>query len=282
MNTLKTEKQIQILSMLCEGQSIRGITRIMGVDKNTVMRLFILAGKASLAYHDKYVRNLRSENVQCDEIWAFTYSKQKNVVKALAAPQGAGDTWTWTAIDADSKLIISYLVGERNFEQAKAFLLDIHSRLETRIQLTTDGYKPYLEAVEEAFGADVDYGQIIKFFGKIAENIQNRYSPPQCKAVKKKIITGNPDRKSISTSYIERQNLTMRMHMRRFTRLTNAFSKKFENHIYAVALHFMYYNFVKIHSTLKVTPAMEAGISKKCWEMQDILDLALHKHKTHG
>lgn len=277
MNKLDAKDRSRILHMLCEGQSIRGIARVMGVSKNTIAKLLADAGQVCAEYHDKYVRDVKSARIQCDEIWSFTYAKQKNVAKAKDAPEWAGDTWTWTAIDADSKLIVSYLVGGRDSEYAMAFMDDVAKRLANRVQMTTDGHKAYLEAVEGAFGCDVDYAQLVKMYGNAPESMKGRYSPAECTGIKKTRIEGDPDRKHVSTSYVERQNLTMRMHMRRFTRLTNAFSKKVENHAYAVALHFMYYNFVKIHSTLKITPAMAAGVTDCLWEIDDIVKLLEEK-----
>lgn len=272
MNKLPSDTRAKVLHMLCEGSSIRAITRIMGVGKNTVTRLLCDAGKACMAYHDEYVRELHSARVEVDEIWTFTYAKDKNVAAAKAAPEGAGDTWTWTAIDSDSKLIISYLVGLRDGEHAVAFMQDLAERIETRVQLSADGLNHYIGAVEDAFGEDIDFAQIHKIFGN-AKGERGRYSPAAVTAIKKRRIKGRPDPALVSTSYVERQNLTMRMHMRRFTRLTNAFSKKVENHAYAVALHMMYYNFVRIHKTLRVTPAMAAGVSDRLWEIGDIVKL---------
>jgi len=282
MNKLDARDRARILHMLCEGQSIRGICRIMGTSKNTVAKLLSDAGRACAEYHDRTVRGVKATRIECDEIWSFTYAKQKNVKTAKDAPEGAGDTWTWTAIDADSKLIVSYLVGGRDSRYANAFMDDVASRLATRVQLTTDGHKAYLEAVEGAFGADVDYAQLVKIYGKSPESAKGRYSPAECTGAKKHPIEGDPDEKHISTSYVERQNLTMRMHMRRFTRLTNAFSKKVENHVYAVALHFMYYNFVRIHKTLKITPAMAAGITDRLWEIGDIVALIEAKEELEA
>jgi|TARA_B100001964_G_scaffold237756_1_gene301884 IS1 family transposase len=259
--------------MLCEGSSIRAVTRILGVSKNTVSKLLVDAGKACAAYHDKHVRNVEARRVQCDEIWSFCYAKQKNVETAKAAPQDAGDVWTWTALDSDSKLIVSYLVGGRSSEYAIEFMDDVAKRLANRVQMTTDGHKAYLEAVEGAFGGDIDFAQLIKMYGAAPESSKGRYSPADCTGIRKRAIEGNPAAEDVSTSHVERQNLTMRMHMRRFTRLTNAFSKKIENHSHSVALHFMYYNFVKIHSSLKVTPAMAANITDKLWEISDIVKL---------
>lgn len=273
MNRLSPKERAQILHLLCEGSSIRAITRVTGASKNTVNKLLIDAGKACAAYHDENVRNVKSKRVQCDEIWSFTYAKQKNVKAAKAAPVDAGDTWTWTALDADSKMIVSYLVGGRDAEYANAFMNDVASRLANRVQMTTDGHRAYMEAVEGAFGADVDYAQLVKMYGASPDAAKGRYSPADCTGIMKRAVEGDPDKKHVSTSFVERQNLTMRMHMRRFTRLTNGFSKKVENHAYAVALHMMYYNFVRMHKTLRMTPAMAAGISDRLWEMSDIVDL---------
>lgn len=273
MNRLCNSKRSQILHLLCEGTSIRAVTRLTGASKNTVVKLMIAAGKACAAYHDQHVTGLASKRIQVDEIWSFTYAKQKNVPLAKAAPEGAGDTWTWTAIDADSKLMVSWLVGSRDSECALVFMDDLRSRLANRVQLTSDGHRAYLEAVEGAFGGDVDYAQLVKLYGAAPENAKGRYSPAECTGAIKTRIEGNPDPKHVSTSYAERQNLNMRMHMRRFTRLTNAFSKKVENHAHAVALFATYYNFVRIHKTLRVTPAMAAGVSDRLWEIGDIVAL---------
>ncbi|MBK6707754.1 MAG: helix-turn-helix domain-containing protein [Sphingomonadales bacterium] len=270
MNKLTVEERAKILHLLCEGMSIRAITRLTGASKNTVAKLLIDAGKACAAYHDANVRDVKASRVQVDEIWSFTYAKQKNVAAAKAAPDHAGDTWTWTAIDADSKMILSYLVGNRDAEYAMWFMDDLASRLATRVQLTSDGHRAYLEAVEGAFGCDVDYAQLVKMYGNVGATDNRRYSPAECTGIKKTRVEGNPDEKHVSTSYVERSNLTMRMHMRRFTRLTNAFSKKVENHAHAVALHMMYYNFVRVHKTLRVTPAMEAGVTDRLWDIADI------------
>ncbi|HYI47114.1 MAG TPA: IS1 family transposase [Allosphingosinicella sp.] len=272
MNKLTPKDRARILHMLCEGNSIRAIERMTGSSKHTVEKLLIDAGKACMAFHDQYVRGVKASRIQCDEIWSFTYAKQKNVSAAKAAPDHAGDTWTWTALDSDSKLIVSYLVGGRDTEYAMWFMDDLRSRLANKVQLTTDGHKAYLQAVEGAFGADVDYAQLVKLYGPTI-TAPGRYSPAQCIGAKKYRVEGNPDIEHVSTSHVERQNLTMRMHMRRFTRLTNAFSKKVENHAYAVALHMMYYNFVRIHKTLRVTPAMAAGVADRLWEIGDIVGL---------
>ncbi|MHB8885074.1 MAG: IS1 family transposase [Methylovirgula sp.] len=273
MHKLPSQERAHILHLLCEGQSIRAVTRLTGASKNTVTKLLIDAGKACMAYHDANVRNVKAKRIQVDEIWSFTYAKQKNVAAAKAAPEGAGDTWTWTAIEADTKLIVSYFVGGRDGECAIAFMDDLRSRLANRVQLTSDGHKAYLEAVEGAFGGDVDYAQLVKIYGASPESAKGRYSPAECTGARKERIEGSPDPAYVSTSYVERQNLTMRMHMRRFTRLTNAFSKKVENHAYAVALHMMYYNFVRIHAKLRMSPAMAAGVSDRLWEVADIVAL---------
>ncbi len=249
------------------------MTRLTGASKNTVIKLMIDAGKACAAYHDEHVRDLKSRRVQVDEIWSFTYAKQKNVATAKAAPDGAGDTWTWTAIDADSKFIASWFVGGRDSECGMWFMDDLARQLANRVQLTSDGHKAYLEAVEGAFGGDIDYAMLVKLYGASPETAKGRYSPADCVGARKMPVEGNPDPKHISTSYAERANLTMRMHMRRFTRLTNGFSKKVENHAHSVALFMTYYNFVRIHKTLRVTPAMAAGVSTRLWEVSDIVTL---------
>lgn len=280
MKILDRQARAQIIHLLCEGNSIRSVTRLTGTSKNTVIKLLIDAGKACMAFHDANVRDVKSKRVQVDEIWSFTYAKQKNVARAVAAPDGAGDTWTWTAIDADSKMILSYFVGGRDGECAMWFVDDLRSRLAGRIQLTSDGHKAYLEAVEGAFGGDIDYAILHKVYGASHESAKGRYSPAECIGIEKKRIEGEPDPKHVSTSYVERSNLTMRMHMRRFTRLTNGFSKKVENHAYAVALHMMYYNFVKLHSKLRMSPAMAAGVSTKLWEIGDIVGLVEAQEAT--
>lgn len=273
MNKLPLAKRVQLLSMLCEGSSLRSISRVVDVSINTVSKLLEDAGKACAAYHDANVRGVASQRVQCDEIWSFCYAKQKNVAAAKAAPNGAGDVWTWTALDADTKLIVSYLAGGRDAGYAEAFIADLKDRLTTRVQLTTDGYIAYLTAVEDAFGADVDYAMLVKLYGPSPDATKGRYSPAECTGIRKTRVEGNPDKAHVSTSYVALQNLTMRMQMRRFTRLTNAFSKKFENHHRALALYFMFYNFVRIHKTLKVTPAMAANVSDRLWSMEDIAAL---------
>jgi IS1 family transposase len=272
MNKLPMPKRVQILTLLCEGMSLRSISRAADVSINTVTKLLVDAGKACADFHEENVRGVKARRIQCDEIWSFTYAKQKNVAKAKAAPEVAGDTWTWTALEADTKLIVSWLVGGRDAEYADAFMQDVADRLANRVQLTTDGHKAYLEAVEGAFGADVDYAQLVKLYGESTE-AQKRYSPAECIGCRKQPVSGGPDPKHISTSYVERQNLTMRMQMRRFTRLTNAFSKKVENHIHMVALYTVWYNFVRIHKTLRMSPAMAAGLSPTLWSMENVAAL---------
>lgn len=273
MNKLARDDRARILHLLCEGSSIRAVERLTGVTKNAIIRLMIDAGKACGTYHDEHVRDVNTRRVQVDEIWSFTYAKQKNVRTAKAAPAGAGDTWSWTAIDADSKLILSWLVGGRDGEYALAFMDDLRGRLANRVQLTSDGHRAYLEAVEGAFGADIDYAQLIKIYGAAPESVKGRYSPAECIGARKERIEGSPDPAHVSTSYAERQNLTIRMHNRRFTRLTNAFSKKIENHAHSVALMMTYYNFVRMHKTLRMTPAMAAGVADRLWEIGDIVAL---------
>lgn len=272
MNRLSIEERARIIGMLVEGMSLRAASRLVGVSINTVTKLLVDVGKACDAYHKEHVRNIRSRHVQCDEIWSFCYAKQKNVPAEKQSEFGYGDVWTWTAIDADTKLIINWYVGRRDGDSAYLFIQDLADRLANRVQLTTDGLKAYLEAVESAFGCDIDYAMLVKLYG--ASPDETRYSPAECIGTKCEAVTGNPDRKHISTSYVERQNLTMRMHMRRFTRLTNAFSKKIQNHEYAIAINFVYYNFAKIHKTLRVTPAMEAGIADHIWTLEEVVKLA--------
>lgn len=273
MNKLPLEKRAQILSMLCEGSSMRSISRVVGVSPNTVNKLLQAAGVACATFHDETVRNVKAKRVQCDEIWSFCYAKKKNVATAKAAPEGAGDVWTWTALDADSKLIVGWLVGGRDAEYANEFMSDVAERLANRVQLTTDGHGPYLDAVEGAFGVDVDFATLIKLYGQAPEG-QVRYSPPVCVGARKEGWTGKPDPKHVSTSYVERQNLTMRMSMRRFTRLTNAFSKKIDNHMHALALYFVWYNFCRQHKSLGgVSPAMAAGVTDTLRDMAWIVGL---------
>jgi IS1 family transposase len=272
MNRLSTEDRVRVISALVEGVGINATCRMTGVAKNTVLKLLADVGKACDEYQDKALRNLTCRRIQCDEIWSFCYAKQKNVSPEKEGILGYGDVWTWTAIDADTKLIPTWLVGLRTADDATGFVRDLASRLANKVQLTTDGLKVYLEAVEGAFGGDIDYAQLIKLYeGERAG--EARYSPAKCTGIRTNVVSGEPEARHISTSYVERQNLSMRMGMRRFTRLTNAFSKKLENHEHAVALYFMHYNFAKIHTTLRVTPAMEAGVTDRLWEIEDIVGL---------
>ena len=271
MNKLSSADRATIIKLLCEGMSIRAIVRVTGFSKNTVVKLLNDAGAALAVYQDGVFRGLKCERVQVDEIWSFCYAKQRNVEKAKAAPEGAGDVWTWTAICSDTKLVFSVLIGGRDAEYAYEFLRDVKSRLSGRVQLTSDGFPGYAQAVRWAFKGDVDYAQLVKIYG--AAPSAGRYSPAQCIGATATPITGNPDPAHINTSYVERQNLTMRMHMRRFTRLTNAFSKKLENHINAISLHFAYYNFVRIHQTLRVSPAMAAGVADTLWSVEDLVKI---------
>lgn len=273
MNKLSIQKRVQILSCLVEGNSIRSTARITGTSKNTVVKLLCDLGSACAEYQDKVMRNLSCKRIQCDEIWSFCYAKEKNVPEEKKGQFGYGDIWTWTAICADTKLVPSFLVGNRDGETAKTFMDDLASRLSHKVQLTTDGNKAYLEAVEDAFGADIDYGMLIKIYGLDPEK-EKRYSPEKCIKAERVPITGKPDYSKISTSYVERQNLTMRMSMRRFTRLTNAFSKKVENLMHSVSIYFMYYNFGRIHSKLRVSPAMEAKVTDHLWSLEEIVRLA--------
>ena len=270
MNRLDTEARTQIITLLCEGMAIRAITRVTGASKNTIAKLLANAGRACAEYQDKALRNLPCKRVQLDEIWSFVYAKNDNVKHAKAAPCDAGDAWTWTALCADSKLLITTLVGKRDTDYALHFVDDLRNRLANRVQITSDGHRPYLQAMDTVFGEDADYAMLVKHYGS-SPQAETRYSPAICTGATKRHVSGNPDAKHVSTSFVERQNLTMRMHMRRFTRLTNGFSKKLENHAYAVALHQMFYNFVRIHQTLKMTPAMAAGVTDKLWEMSDVV-----------
>jgi IS1 family transposase len=272
MNQLSTAKRVQVIAALVEGNSIRGTARLVGVTKDTVVDLLAKIGTACAHFQDICLTDLSCTHLQADEIWSFVYAKQKNVERAKRPVAGSGDIWTWTAICADCKLVPCWLVGLRDADYASAFMHDLARRLKHRVQLTTDGNRAYLEAVESAFGAEIDYAMLIKLYGTSPE-AETRYSPVECVGVQSQRIQGNPVWEHISTSYAERQNLTMRMAMRRFTRLTNAFSKKVENLQHAVSLHFMYYNFCRIHKTLRVTPAMEAGITKHVWDIKEILEL---------
>ena len=272
MNKLATAERVRVVAALVEGNSIRATVRMTGVAKNTIVKLLVDLGAACAAYSDRTLRNLPCKRIQCDEIWSFVYAKQKNVPAAKAAPEWAGDVWTWTAIDADTKLVATWLVGSRDLGAATEFIRDLAGRLATRIQLTTDGHKPYVNAVEDAFGADVDFAQLVKLYGAERPG-EARYSCANHVSCRKVAVTGDPELKHVSTSYVERANLTMRMSMRRFTRLTNGFSKKAQNLAAAVALHFMHYNFARIHQSLRITPAMAAGVSDHIWELEEIVAL---------
>ncbi|MGH2508639.1 MAG: IS1 family transposase [Ktedonobacteraceae bacterium] len=271
MNRLPLEKRTQILGLLVEGNSLRATSRLADVSINTVTKLLVDLGSVCAEFHHHNVRNIQAQRVQCDEIWCFVGAKAKNVTPEKQA-QGWGDTWTWTALDAESKLCVSYCVGGRDITIAYEFMQDLASRLANRVQLTTDGHRVYLNAVESAFGSDIDYAMLVKIYGADGEK-ESRYSPAECIDCKQIAITGHPDPKHISTSIVERQNLTMRMGMRRFTRLTNGFSKKVENHAAMVAIHFMHYNFARIHKTLRITPAMAAGLSDHVWSLEEIIRL---------
>jgi len=271
MNRLSREKQAQIIHALVEGNSIRATARMANVSKDTVVKLQVEAGYACADFQDKIFHDLTCKRVQVDEIWAFCYAKEKNVPADKKGKFGYGDVWTWAAIDADTKLIPSFTIGNRDAASARILIEDLASRLKSRIQLTSDGLKVYFEAVEGAFGCDIDYAMLIKTYESAQE--ETRYSPATCTSCEVKPVTGNPDPKHISTSFIERQNLSMRMGIRRFTRLTNAFSKKVENHAASVAIWFMYYNFVGVHQTLRVTPAMEAGIGDHVWRIEELCAL---------
>lgn len=270
MNQLSTAERAKVVSVLVEGNSLRATSRITGVARMTVEKLLRDMGAACQRFHDERVRGLQSQRVQCDEIWSFIGAKEKNATPEQKA-QGWGDAWTWTAIDADSKLMVSWLIGSRNQRTGDAFMQDVAARLTNRVQLTTDGLVTYLTAVDRAFGVDVDFGVIHKVYAGASGN--GRYSPAKFVSAKRATVTGDPNPRHISTSYVERSNLTMRMHMRRFTRLTNGFSKKIEMHQHSVALHFTYYNFCKIHQTLRVTPAMEAGLSDHVWTIEEVIGL---------
>lgn len=272
MNQLSPARRAQVIAALVEGNSIRAVVRMTGIAKNTVVKLLIQIGAACAQYQDQALRNLSCKRIQCDEIWSFCYAKDKNLPKNKRDVFGYGSVWTWTALDAETKMLCSWMVGNREAKAAIEFIKDLASRLTSRIQLTTDGHKAYLQAVDDAFGSEIDYAMLIKLYGADQEG-ETRYSPAQCIGTKTETIIGNPDKKHIGTSYVERQNLTMRMHMRQFTRLTNAFSKKLENHVAAISLHFMYYNFVRMHQTLRVTPAMAAGVTDRVWKIIDIVAL---------
>lgn len=272
MNKLSKERQAQIIEALVEGNSLRATARMCHADVHTVMSLLVDVGRACGEYQDRVLRNLTSKRIQCDEIWSFCYAKEKNVPADKQGQFGYGDVWTWVAIDPDTKIVPSFMVGDRGARTAKAFMDDLASRLASRVQLTTDGHRVYLNAVEGAFGSNVDYAMLVKLYGNDSE-AETRYSPAECIGCQTVGIMGRPNPQHISTSHVERQNLTMRMKMRRFTRLTNAFSKKIENHVAAIALHYMHYNFCRVHQTLRVTPAMEAGIAEHVWSIREIVDL---------
>jgi IS1 family transposase len=269
MNKLSRTDRAAILGLMVEGMSMRAISRTTGASKNTIAKLLEDAGEAFSEYQDRVMRNLTCKRIQVDEIWAFVHCKKRNVATAKAAPEGAGDCWTWLAIDADTKLIPSFFVGSRDADAAHHFIGDLAGRLANRVQLTSDGHKPYLEAVESAFGAEIDYAMLVKHYGDTPG--AGRYSPGICTGATQKRVEGRPDKAHVSTSYAERANLTLRMGSRRFTRLTNAFSKKAENHEHSVAIHTMHYNFVRIHQTLRCTPAMAAGVSQTLWELADMV-----------
>lgn len=273
MNKLPKDKKVQIINLLVEGTSIRATSRIADVSINTVTKLLVEVGQACQLFHDEAVRGVAAKRVQCDEIWSFIYAKEKNKPQDV---EGAGDVWTFVGIDSDSKLVISWLLGDRDIETATFFMKDIAERIKGRVQLTTDGLKAYISAIDADFPTDdeIDFAQLVKIYGPaIGSGNERRYSPAECTGAEKRVIYGQPDEKFIYTSHIERQNLTMRMHMRRFTRLTNGFSKKVENHGYAIALHFVYCNFAKIHKSLRVTPAMQAGLTKRVMTITDIVNL---------
>ena len=274
MNRLSTARRATIIKMLVEGSSVRSISRITDTAINTILKLQADAGRACVAFHDEAVRDVPSKRVQVDEAWAFVYAKAKNVPTAKAAPEDhAGDTWTWTALDADTKLIVSWLVGPRDLGSAYTFLYDLAERLRNRVQLTSDGLGVYVSAVEDVFGADVDFGQLVKVYSQPGEQEQRRYSPAHCKAAHRVPVTGEPDTAFISTSYVERQNLNMRMSLRRFTRLTNAFSKRLRNHVHALALYFVWHNFCRRHGTLRTTPAQAAGLADDWRDAEWIVSL---------
>lgn len=272
MNKLSTEKRVQLLASLVEGNSIRATARMTGVAFNTVLKFVADAGRACSIYQDQVFHNLTCKRLQCDEIWSFVGCKAKNTTPETKA-KGWGDVWTWTAIDADTKLVPCWFIGTRDASAAWHFMHDLKARLANRVQLTTDAHKAYLTAVDVTFGNEIDYAQLVKIYGVPPQGPETRYSPAQCMGARKAVMTGQPEYGHVSTSIVERQNLTMRMSMRRFTRLTNAHSKKVENHEHAVALHFMHYNFCRIHQSLRVTPAMEAGITDHVWELKEIVTL---------
>jgi IS1 family transposase len=273
MNRLTSEQRVAVINCLIEGCSIRSTVRMTGIAKKTVMRVLNEVGAVCADYQNEVFRNLKCERIQVDECWSFVYAKEKNVTPAIAEKNpGAGDAWLWAAVDADTKLVPCWLIGPRSPEAARDFIEDLSGRLTNRIQLTSDGLRMYVNAVDNAFGVDVDYAMLVKVYG-IANDGEKRYSPAVCLGCQRHAVTGDPDPKHISTSYVERHNLSVRMTVRRFTRLTNAFSKKFESHVAAVALGYFAYNFIKIHRTLRVTPAMAAGVTTRLWEVEDLVAL---------
>ena len=275
MNKLSLQKRAQVLAMLCEGSSMQSIAHVMDVSYKTFLKLLKDAGEACGAYHFETVRNVAAKRVQCDEIWSFCQAKQKNVAKAKAVAEGASNVWTWTALDSDSKMILSWMVGDRGASTANLFMDDLAQRLPNPVQLTPDGHHVYLDAVAGAFGNDIYYAMLVKLYGedpKLAGPVR-KYSPSDCVGARKKRKIGNPDKRHISTPHVERMNLSMRKGMRRFTRLTNAFSRKIDNHIYALSIYFLFYNFVKIHSAYRMSPAIAAGVTERLWNMEDIVAL---------
>jgi len=273
MNRLSRTERTKIIAALVEGNSVRATCRMTGAAKGTVLRLLREIGQACAAYQDRTLRGLTSRRIQCDEVWAFCYAKEKNVPRQHKGEWGYGDVWTWVALDADSKLVPCWYVGRQDAADASQFIANLAERLKHKVQLTTDGHRAYLDAVEGAFGYNVDYAMLVKLYGTPTQEEQRRYSPAKCIGAEVAVIEGDPDLTKISTSYVERQNLTMRMHMRRFTRLTNAFSKKVENLVHALALHFMYYNFCRVHKTVKMTPAMAAGVADHVWSLDEVVAL---------
>jgi IS1 family transposase len=280
MNQLSTEKRAQVVAALVEGNSLRAISRMTGTHRGAVMKLLVDLGRACSIYQDKAFRGLTCKRIQCDEIWSFVGAKEKNATLAKKL-EGWGDVWTWTALDAETKLVPCWYVGTRDSAAAYHFMHDLADRLSHRVQLTTDGHKPYLTAVADAFGTDIDYATLTKIYGE-GPKTEARYSPAQCMGTRVAKVTGNPESDHVSTSFVERQNLTMRMSMRRFTRLTNGFSKKVANHEHAIALHFMHYNFCRIHQSLRVTPAMQAGLTDHVWEIKEIIDLLENYSQNAG
>jgi IS1 family transposase len=275
MNRLPFEKRRQILHLMVEGTGVNAISRLTGASKVTILKLLEEAGEACMAHHDKAVRGVKAQRVECDEIWSFNYCKKANLPKAKAAPEGAGDVWTWTAIDADSKLIVSYLIGGRHAEAAQDFMHDVADRLANRVQLTTDGHGAYLGAVLGAFGIDVDYAQLVKHYGAVPGEVgpERKYSPGECCGITKHRMLGQPLKALVSTSYVEKHNQTMRQHMKRFARLTAAHSKKLENHVHMVALYTTWYNFARINSAVRMSPAMACGLEQRLWDIGDIVKL---------